>query len=142
LSAIDEALRVGREAHCRVEISHFKLPADVAKTIGGSDTTLGKVLAARAAGQEVWMDQYPYTASSTSISTMLPDWVLEKGHDEAKKILSDPAMLAKVLSDMKQSHEVIRQRKTLAYAVIASCRAHPQYNGHNLEEIARMTNLR
>src|SRR5258705_496961 len=74
LSAIDEALRVGREANCRVEISHFKLPSDAARKLGGSDVTLGRVRSAPAAGQEVWLDQYPYTASSTSINTMLPDW--------------------------------------------------------------------
>ena len=81
MSAIDEALRVG-EANCRVEISHFKLPRDVSQRIGGSDATLKRVLDARAAGQEVWMDQYPYTASSTSLSTMLPDWLLEHGGDQ------------------------------------------------------------
>src|SRR5207248_1199455 len=110
MAAIDEALRVGREAHCRVEISHFKLPRDVSSWIGGSDATLKKVLDARAAGQEVWLDQYPYTASSTTLSTMLPDWVLEKGPDEAKKILADPAGIAKVLANMTQSHEVSRHR--------------------------------
>src|SRR5947208_7047281 len=109
-AAIHEALRVGREANCRVEMSHFKLPADVSGRIGGSDATLKRVLDARAAGQEVWLDQYPYTASSTSISTMLPDWVLEKGGDKATKILTEPESLAKVLADMKQSHEVNRHR--------------------------------
>src|SRR5439155_21476250 len=69
---------------------------------------------------------------------MLPDWVLEKGDDEAKKILADRASLAKVLADMKQSHEVNRHRKTLAYAVISSCKQYPQYEGHNLEEVAQM----
>ena len=53
----------------RVQISHFKLPTDVAKRIGGSDATLKRVTDARAAGQEVWVDQYPYTASSTGLNT-------------------------------------------------------------------------
>src|SRR5438552_13289228 len=137
-AAIDEALRVGREANCRVEISHFKLPADVSSRIGGSDATLKKVLDARAAGQEVWLDQYPYTASSTSISTMLPDWVLENGPAEARKILFDLIQLPKVLGDMKQNFEVERHRKTLAYAVVASCKAYPQFVGRNIEEVAQM----
>src|SRR5207245_3962592 len=72
LSAIDEALRVGKEANCRVEISHFKLPSDAARKLGGSDVTLGKVRAAREAGEEVWLDQYPYTASRTGLTTLLP----------------------------------------------------------------------
>jgi N-acyl-D-amino-acid deacylase len=105
LDAIDEALRIGREANCRVEISHFKLPSDVAKKIGGADATLGKVMAARAAGQEVWVDQYPYTASSTGISTLLPDWVYDAGDEEAEKRLNDPAMVGKILADMKKTYE-------------------------------------
>ena len=52
-----------------MQISHFKMASDVAKVMGGSDVTLGRVMDARTAGQEVWLDQYPYTASSTSISS-------------------------------------------------------------------------
>src|SRR3954471_19820231 len=98
MDAIDEALRVGREANCRVEISHFKLPHDVSTRIGGSDATIKRVMDARAAGQEVWMDQYPYTASSTSLSTMLPDWVLESGHEEAVELLKSDEGLARTLA--------------------------------------------
>ncbi|MCX7766090.1 MAG: amidohydrolase family protein, partial [Candidatus Sumerlaeia bacterium] len=59
LEAIDEALLVGREAGCRIQISHLKIPGD--NKIGGSQTLLNKILTARMAGQEVWIDQYPYT---------------------------------------------------------------------------------
>jgi N-acyl-D-amino-acid deacylase len=142
LDAIDEALRVGREAHCRVEISHFKLPRDIAQKIGGAQTTLGKVLAARAAGQEVWLDQYPYTASSTSISTMLPDWVYDTGADEAKKRLDDPEQVRKMLADMKDQYEVKRHRQTLGYAVLSSYGHDPKLDGRNLYEVAQILKLR
>ena len=56
----------------------------------------------RPRGQEVWLDQYPYTASSTSITTMLPDWVYDKGDDAAKKRLNDPEQVKKILADMKK----------------------------------------
>ncbi|MEA2734672.1 MAG: N-acyl-D-amino-acid deacylase, partial [Humisphaera sp.] len=142
LGAIDEALRIGREAKCRVEISHFKLPRDVAQTIGGADATLGKVMAARAAGQEVWIDQYPYTASSTSLSTMLPDWVFDKGNDEARGRLADPEQVKKIIADMRQNHEIRRKRTSLAYAVIASSRAEPTLAGRNMLEVAQLFKLR
>jgi N-acyl-D-amino-acid deacylase len=142
LDAIDEALRVGREANCRVEISHFKLPRDVARKIGGAQTTLGRVLAARAAGQEVWLDQYPYTASSTSLSVLLPDWVYDKGDDEAKRRLNDPDQVRKILADMKQTYEVKRGRKSLGYGVIASCKAEPRLAGRNLVEATQIMKLR
>jgi N-acyl-D-amino-acid deacylase len=118
------------------------MPTDVSKKIGGSDVTLQKVMAARAAGQEVWLDQYPYTASSTGIATMLPDWVMEKGSDEAKKILSDPEQVKRVLDDMRQSNEVRRGRTSLAYAVVASCRAYPQYVGRDMKTVAQLMKLK
>jgi N-acyl-D-amino-acid deacylase len=141
LKAIDEALRIGREANCRVQISHFKLPADMARKLGGSDVTLQRVIDARAAGQEVWLDQYPYTASSTSISTLVPDKFLEAGPEAARKLMADPAQLPTVLEGMRQNHEVERGRRTLGYAVIASCEAYPQYVGQNLEQVARAMKL-
>lgn len=140
LEAIDETLRIGKEANSRVEISHFKLPAD--NTIGGSKTILQKVLDARASGQEVWLDQYPYTASSTGISTLFPDWLFEKGSGEAKKILSDPNELKKVLIDMKKQHEEERHRKDFSFAVITSSRAYPEFIGENIKEVAQILKLK
>ncbi len=141
MDAIDEALRVGREAGCRVEISHFKLPHDVSTRIGGSDATLKRVLDARAAGQEVWMDQYPYTASSTSLSTMLPDWVLENGNEKAKELLKTDDGLKRVLADMKKSNEGNRHRTDMSYAVVASCSTYPQYVGRNIKQAAQLMKL-
>jgi N-acyl-D-amino-acid deacylase len=142
IDAIDEALRVGREANCRVEISHFKLPSDVAKKIGGAATTLGRVMQARAAGQEVWLDQYPYTASSTSISTLLPDWVYEKGSAEAKVRMNDPEQVKKILADMKKNYELTRHRPNMGYAVISSCGWDKAFVGRNLYEVAQIRKLR
>jgi N-acyl-D-amino-acid deacylase len=141
MNAIDEALTIGRLADCRVQISHFKLPRDVAARVG-SDATIRRVLAARAAGQEVWVDQYPYTASQTTINTLLPDWVLQDGADEAKRKLQDPELLQKVLEDMKKSHEINRKRKDMSYAVISSSRAFPKLTGRNVKEVAQILKLR
>jgi N-acyl-D-amino-acid deacylase len=96
------------------------------------------VEAARANGQEVWLDQYPYTASSTTMNTLLPDWVLEKGGDEAKTILRDPEQVKKVLSEMRQLHEVTRLRKDMSFAVVTSAQNHPEYSGLSIKQIAQM----
>lgn len=138
MEAIDEALRIGKESGCRVQISHFKIASDYAKKVGGSDATLARVMEARNAGVEVWVDQYPYTASSTTLSTLMPDWVLEKGNDEAVKILSDETQLQKVLADMKDTYETRRGKTSMKYAVIASQEKHPEYVGKNLEQVARL----
>jgi N-acyl-D-amino-acid deacylase len=141
VDAIDEALTVGREANCRVEISHFKLSSDAAKKVGGSDVTIAKVMAARAAGQEVWVDQYPYTASSTTISTLLPDDFLAEGEEAARKKLDDPQVEYAIVEQMRQTFEVERGRKHMGYVVIAGSRKFPQYEGKNLLQIAQMEKL-
>ena len=142
LPAIEEAIRVGREANCRVQISHFKLPADAARTLGGANVTLGKVIEARASGLEVWLDQYPYTASSTSISTLLPDAFLEQGQGAAREQLKDRTVYERVLGQMRQTQEVERKRTHMAWAVVASCVAFPEYNGRNVREIAQVRKYR
>jgi N-acyl-D-amino-acid deacylase len=148
-SAIEEALRVGREGGVRVQISHFKLPTDVAERFGrgttldaGSDRTLGMVARARADGQEVWIDQYPYTASSTTLNVMLPDWVLENGGDAARSILRDPAQLERVFEDMRANHEVARRRTDLSYAVITSAQGFPEFSGKSVKQAAQLLKFR
>jgi N-acyl-D-amino-acid deacylase len=137
IAAIDEATRIGREAKMRVEISHFKLPADTAKKLGGADATLGRVAEARAKGADVWLDQYPYTASSTSISTLIPDTLLEDGIEKARQRVQDSTEFEKALATM-----VARQKKIghsdLSYVVIAHTSAFPKYNGRNIRQIAEM----
>ena len=137
LAAIDEAVRVGREAHIRVEISHFKLARSAVSKVGGTPATLGKVEAARASGLEVWLDQYPYTASSTTISTLLPDAELEDGVSNARKRVKDPAAFEKVVAEMvREKTKSLGKNGSLAYVVVASSEAMPQYNGKNLVQIA------
>lgn len=137
VAAIDEALRVGREANVRLQISHFKLPAQTARKLGGSDVTVKRVTDARAAGADVWLDQYPYTASSTTISTLLPSEFLEAGVDAARARLTDPAQYEATLRAMVRHHGETLGRTSMAYAVVASSAAFPKFNGMNVEQIAR-----
>jgi len=136
LPAIEEALRIGREAGCRVEISHFKIGDGCLED--GIEQPLAMVLEARRQGLEVWVDVYPYTASSTGISLLLPNWVFEQGSEKAREILSDPQRLKKVFADMKAYHEGQRHRTSFGYAVIASSRAYPQFAGKSIQEAAQI----
>lgn len=79
LEAVDEAIRIGHEAGCRVEISHVKCagPAAWEKV----DQFIARVDAANAAGDHVRMDQYPYTASQTTLNVLLPTWALNNWSD-------------------------------------------------------------
>ena len=77
--AIEEAINIGRTCNIPVEISHFKLSGQ--NNWGRGKETLGLVKTAREQGLDVTIDQYPYTAASTTISTLFPDWALANGQD-------------------------------------------------------------
>ncbi len=72
LDSVREAIRIGRESGARVQISHVKCAGPTAWNLAGEFT--GLVDAAAAEGIDVWMDQYPYTASQTTINAIIPDW--------------------------------------------------------------------
>lgn len=130
--AIEEALHIGREAKMPVEISHFKLSGQ--QNWGRSRETLPMIIKAREEGLDVTIDQYPYTASSTSLSTLLPDRVLADGQDSIRARLARPELRKEVkeyiLKKLKK-----RKLKHFSYPVVASFRADSSYNGKSIEAI-------
>jgi N-acyl-D-amino-acid deacylase len=133
--AIEEALTIGREAKLPVQISHFKLSGQ--HNWGRSKETVPMIEAARKEGIEVTIDQYPYTASSTSISTLLPDDVLADGQDSIKARLQRPDIRKKV-TDHILARLKKRKLKHLSYAVVAYFSPDTSYNGKSIEQINLM----
>src|SRR5687768_6223613 len=99
--AIRESISTGEQAGLPVEISHFKISNK--KLWGQSPMTLGLVREARARGLTVTVDQYVYTASSTSLDSRLPSWLHAGGFEEAKKRLADSATRERVINDTKSA---------------------------------------
>ncbi len=130
--AVNEAIAIGREAKLPVEISHFKVNGQ--NNWGRSDETLNLVKNARLEGIDVTIDQYPYTASSTNLGILLPDWVLADGQDSILARLKNPAIRAKVKA---YSIDMITRRglKHFDYAYVANFKADTNYNGKNIREI-------
>jgi N-acyl-D-amino-acid deacylase len=133
--AIAEAIHVGEAAGMPVDISHFKISNK--RLWGQSSETIGMVRAARARGLSVTVDQYAYTASSTSLDSRLPSWVLEGGREEGKRRLADPAARARVAAEMKGALKRSAQ-KDYSFAYVASYAARPEYNGKNILEITKL----
>lgn len=134
-AAINEALTIGREARIPVEISHFKIGGK--QNWGRSNITLGMVEKARKEGLDVTIDQYPYTASSTSLRTMLPDWALSGGTDSMVYRINDPDIRKRIVHEMTGIYKS-RKLKHLDYAVVASYEPDTTYNGKNIREINKM----
>lgn len=112
--ALDEAIRIGREARIPVQISHIKLGS--VAVWGRAPEAVALINKARARGQDVTADCYPYEAWSSTIRVLIPSG----RHD-------DPADVARGLADVGGARNVM----------IVSCRAHPDYEFKNMEEISR-----
>jgi N-acyl-D-amino-acid deacylase len=134
LDAIRESIGIGEQAGLPVEISHFKISNK--KLWGQTDATIGLVREARRRGLQVTVDQYAYTASSTSLDSRLPSWVLEGGRDAGKARLADRATRERVVNEMKDS---LKRSgfKDFSYAVVASHAPNPAFNGKSLAEITK-----
>jgi N-acyl-D-amino-acid deacylase len=131
LAAIREALRIGKEAGMPVNISHIKaLGVDV---WGRSDSAIAIVEAARAAGAKVTADQYPYTASGSSVgASLLPRWAEVGGSDSLRARIADPETRARLVTDMTEN----LRRRGGADALLMTSTRDTSILGRRLSEIA------
>jgi len=77
MSGVSEAIQIADQANIRVVLTHHKVVGQ--PMWGSSQKTLAKVDSSREAGLDVRIDQYPYTASFTSLSILIPSWAMEGG---------------------------------------------------------------
>ena len=140
LDAIREAISVGREGELPVQVSHVK--AAGRPNWGNVSRALALIDAARAEGLDVRADVYPYTASSTTLRTLLPDWALEGGIDAMLKRLTDPAERARVRAAVESpSAESLVNRVGWENVMIAWCLKRKDAEGRRVAEIAEAGKL-
>jgi dihydroorotase/N-acyl-D-amino-acid deacylase len=99
LEAIDEAVRIGREARIPVEIWHFKVSGKA--NFGRMPELIARVNQARAAGVDVEADTYAYTAWHNDMSAFVPAWAHDGGNAKLIERLKDPATRARIRKDME-----------------------------------------
>lgn len=90
LEGVAEAIAIARDARIPVVLTHHK--AVGALMWGKTAVTLAMVDSARAAGLDVMVDQYPYTASQTSLSVLIPPWALSGGRSALRERLQQRAL--------------------------------------------------
>lgn len=91
IEGVQEAITIAREADIPVVLTHHK--AIGMPMWGASHKTLAMVDSARKVGLDVMLDQYPYTASYTSLSVLIPPWALEGGRYDAFKARCEDSIL-------------------------------------------------
>lgn len=102
VAAVEEALRIGKEAHLPVEIFHLKV---IGKPRWGTmPKIVGMLQAARDGGQDVSADMYPYIAGGTALASSLPPWVADGGTAKLLERLKDPAVRSRIKQEMASEH--------------------------------------
>ncbi|HWC44642.1 MAG TPA: amidohydrolase family protein, partial [Casimicrobiaceae bacterium] len=131
IGAVNEAIRIGREAKIPIHISHIKaLGTDV---WGQSDSDIALIKRARAEGVEVTASQYPYDASGTSVgASLLPRWAEAGGRDSLRARIADPATRARLTKEMETN---LRRRGGASTLLISNTR-YTSILGRNLEQVA------
>ena len=138
LNAISEAVRIGREAGLPVQVSHLK--AAGRPHWGKVKDALILIDAARDEGLDVTADVYPYTASSTTLRTLLPGWVLEGGVEAMLERLRDPAARARIKAEVeagRTGEEDLAANAGWDGIMIADAPGRPETEGKRLSDIAR-----
>ncbi len=95
--ALDEFVRIVREAPIRGEIYHLKMSHK--RNWPRMDEVIARIEAARAEGLPITADIYTYNASSTGLNYDFPAWVKEGGHEEFVARLQDPEARRRVVDE-------------------------------------------
>ncbi|MFI4889064.1 MAG: amidohydrolase family protein [Steroidobacterales bacterium] len=141
LEAIDETIRIGREAHIPVEIWHLK--AGGVANFGLMPEIVARIERARAAGVEIAANTYAYPAWYNELSAFVPPWAHDGGDPRLIERLRDPAMRARIRKDMQtpsaawdnEWHEVPGPDAILVTTVLNPALLDIQ--GHTLADIAK-----
>ncbi len=133
--AVEEMLEVVRQSKVHLEISHLKL---MGKPQWGKAEKLLKIIKdARAEGLDINCDQYPYTATSTGLSALVPKWAQDGGPEKMCERLTEPE--SKLLEEIEAEME----RRGGAHAVLVTSTHGKEikYDGLYLDEIAKKMKL-
>jgi N-acyl-D-amino-acid deacylase len=131
MASTKEAIDVGKEAGLPVHIAHIKA---LGPTVWGKSTDVIKMIdEARASGQNVTVDQYPYPANQTGLTAILmPPWAMDGGYPAMIKRFNDPTTMARIQAEM----EANLKRANGPHAILFSHRGQP-WSGLYLDEVAK-----
>ncbi len=135
LPALEEALSIGREGQVPVEIYHLKAAGRANWKL--MPAAIAFFDSARAQGQDIQANMYPYEASGTSLTAMLPDWAAADG--KLFQNLDDPATRAKIIAEMKRDNK--GRDPDLVQPLGLRKADNQKYKGLRLNKIAELMSL-
>jgi len=136
LDSVSETIAIGEHGGLPTQVTHHKIIGK--SNWGRSVETLRMIDEARARGVDATIDQYPYTASSTSIQGgLVPQWAQEGGRDRLLERLKDEGSRQKILSEVSKAIETDRGAGDPGNVVLAACNWDPSLAGKSLAQVLR-----
>jgi dihydroorotase/N-acyl-D-amino-acid deacylase len=136
LDSVRDTIAIGEQGLLPTQVTHHKIIGKA--NWGRSVDTLRLIDEARARGVDATIDQYPYTASSTSIQGgLLPTWVQEGGRAKMLERLRDEASLRRALTAITSAIQNDRGGGDPANIALAACPFDPSLAGKNLAQVLR-----
>jgi N-acyl-D-amino-acid deacylase len=96
--AVDELIRIAREAGIGAEIYHLKAAGEM--NFGKLEEVFERIESARAKGLDITADMYTYTAGATGLGASMPPWVQEGGYDAWAERLRDPQIRERLIAEI------------------------------------------
>ncbi|MFV1884458.1 MAG: N-acyl-D-amino-acid deacylase family protein [Balneola sp.] len=139
MPAVEEAITISKEADIPVILTHHKV---IGKPMWGKSVqTLAKVDSARALGLDIKIDQYPYTASYTGISVVIPGWARAGGNSAFKERVADPVQRARIKKEIEYNLLTDRGGGDLSRVQFAKVDWMPELEGKTLKYWAELKGL-
>ena len=142
LPALDEAVRIGREAHIPVEIWHIKAAGKL--NWGRMTEIVAKIEEARRSGVDIAADTYAYTAWFNSMSAFVPPWAHDGGDEKMLARLKDADTRRRIITDMEtpssnwdNEWQEIPGPEAVLIGVVQNPSLLP-FQGKNLAEVAKL----
>jgi N-acyl-D-amino-acid deacylase len=137
MKALDEAISIGKRSGVRVEVSHLKAMGE--DNWGRAKEALLKLEKARQDGVDIAADQYPYEATSTSLTALIPPWAHASGVSELLRRLASPETTERLQEEILRE---IHQRGGPSRIVIAGIGPgkNARLSGKKVSEIAEIWN--
>lgn len=140
IDSIEESISIGQKANIPVQISHHKA---MGKANHGRVTeSLDLIQRTRDQGLDITVDQYPYSASSTTLQAVLPPWSQEGGVDAIVKRLSEPESRTRIKLETVRPSGETRMGGMIEEILITEVKTQNNMKviGHTIKEIGDMRN--
>jgi len=137
LSAVSEAVEIGRRADVRVEVAHVKLSGY--RNWDDLAPLLSRLEEARGEGLGIGCDQYPYNASACWLGCLLPYRFQTGGNSAVAERLRDPGVRAELRSDWQENRAAWEDRggiRNWSDVLVSDCPERSEAVGKTVAEIA------